>query len=66
MYAKASVQEYWIINLHRSQLEIYRRPESDPLTPSGYRYTEQVVMTAQDIVQPLGIATDIVVQKLLP
>jgi Uma2 family endonuclease len=64
LYANAHVPEYWIINLHRAQVERYRNPEPDPLEPGKYRYTSHQVVTAQDEVDVLG--TVIAVKELLP
>lgn len=59
-YARAGVQEYWILNLVERQLEVYRNP-------SGARYRQSAIYREGDTVSPLA-APDAVIQiaDLLP
>ena len=38
LYARAGVQDYWIVNLIDRVLEVYRDPGQDPSAPYGWRY----------------------------
>jgi len=38
LYARAGVQDYWVVNLVDRVLEVYRGPEPDPGAPFGWRY----------------------------
>src|SRR5437588_198482 len=38
LYARAGVQDYWIVNLIDRVLEVYRDPGPDPSAPYGWRY----------------------------
>lgn len=66
LYAQAQVPNYWIVNLHKSQLEVYRYPEANPQAPMEYRYREQLILTGQDVVQLVGMSAPIAVRELLP
>lgn len=55
MYAKASVPEYWIVNLVDRQLEVYRDPIQDSAHPTGFRYKSVTVLTATESITPLAL-----------
>ncbi len=38
LYACASIQDYWIVNLINKCVEVMRQPTTDPSPPLGYRY----------------------------
>src|SRR6266542_4037817 len=38
LYARAGVEDYWIVNLIDRVLEVYRDPRQDPMAPHGSRY----------------------------
>jgi Uma2 family endonuclease len=54
LYARAGIEDYWIVNLVDSQLEIYRTPAAMSLAPFGWRYTERLVRGAATVVSPLA------------
>jgi Uma2 family endonuclease len=59
-YARAGVQEYWIVNLPERQLEVYR-------DPSGARYRSLTVYGEQETVTPLAAPqASVRVSDLLP
>lgn len=67
LYARARVDDYWIVNLIDRVLEVYRRPIPDPSAPFGWRYASKVVLGPQSSVAPLAAArASIVVSDLLP
>ena len=68
LYARAGIQEYWIVNLVGQQLEIYRAPIADPSAPYGARYQDQVIRARGDnALPPLANAqASIAVADLLP
>jgi Uma2 family endonuclease len=39
LYAKAGISDYWIVNLNRGQLEVYRQPIPDPSRRYGFGYS---------------------------
>ena len=68
LYARAGIQEYWIVNLVGQQLEIYRGPVADPSAPYGARYQNLEVRARGDnALPPLGQPqASIAVADLLP
>ena len=38
LYARAQIQDYWIVNLADGVLEVYREPEPDGTAPFGWRF----------------------------
>lgn len=64
IYAKAGVQEYWILNLSQKQLEVHRSPRK---LESGYQYAETRILTEQDKITPLfAPQASISVAEMLP
>ena len=60
-YARAGIQEYWIVNLVHSQIEVYRLP-----TPEGI-YLESKVYRIGERVAPLNaLEREVAVADLLP
>ena len=66
LYAKAGVQDYWIVRLKTRQLEVYRQPQPDDTQPFGFGYGEKTIYEGDAIVQPLGAASPVAVSMLLP
>jgi Uma2 family endonuclease len=67
LYARAGVQDYWIVNLVDRTLEVYRHPAQDAAGAYGWRYLEVTSLTAPDVVTPLAFPdARIVVAELLP
>ncbi len=66
IYARAGIQEYWIINLPESQIEVYTQPSGPSETPG---YTHRQDYTASDSI-PLMLDGQLVgsflVAELLP
>jgi len=52
-YASARVPDYWILNMRDRQIEVYREPVADPLSPLGFRYSFHRVFTETESVSPL-------------
>jgi putative restriction endonuclease len=46
LYARAAVQDYWVLNLVDRVLEVYRGPEPDPGATFGWRYRSVTRLTA--------------------
>ena len=55
LYAKANIEDYWIINLKDDTLEVYRTPVAAPSQPYGYAYKMVSSLKAQDTVSPLAM-----------
>jgi Uma2 family endonuclease len=66
LYARAGVQDYWIVNVTERVLEVYRDPIADPSAPYGWRYRSVTVLTPPSTVVPLALpSTSIAVTALL-
>jgi Uma2 family endonuclease len=67
LYARAGVEDYWIVNLVDRVLEVYRRPIVDVAAPFGWRYAGTDVLGARASVSALvAPAARISVGDLLP
>ncbi len=67
LYARAGVQDYWIVNLIARVLEVYRDPIQDPSTPYGWRYRSVTMLGPSAVAAPLALpSTRIAVADLLP
>jgi Uma2 family endonuclease len=67
LYARAGIQDYWIVNLLERTLEVHRDPAPDPTAPFGWRYRSVRTLTPADVVSPLALpSVQIVVGDLLP
>ena len=67
LYARAHVEDYWIVNLVERVLEIYREPVADPSAIYGWRYASRAVVGHDASATPLAAPTaSIVVHALLP
>jgi len=67
LYARARLDDYWILNLVDRVLEVYRRAVQDPSAPFGWRYASREVLGPESSVAPLAApSAGIVVSDLLP
>ncbi len=67
LYARASVADYWIVNLPDRRVEVYREPVPDGAAPFGWRYGRAVTFGPAQRVSPLAApAAAIAVADLLP
>jgi Uma2 family endonuclease len=67
LYAKAGVAEYWILNLVKRQLEVYRQPIADNQATYGWHYGEVVTYQPGQSVTPLHAVDQwVAVEDLLP
>jgi Uma2 family endonuclease len=67
LYARAEIQDYWIVNLVDRILEVYRDPGPDPSAPYGWRYRSVTTLAPPAVVVPLAFpATQVAVLDLLP
>jgi Uma2 family endonuclease len=67
LYAKAGVEDYWLVNITGRRLEVRRDPISDPMQPFGFGYRQTVIYTEADSVSPLAEpGVQIRVADLLP
>jgi len=55
IYARAGIQEYWIVNLAERCLEVYRDPAAAPGQASVYRSSQK--LTPSDSIAPLAATT---------
>src|SRR5437870_10115323 len=67
LYARARLDDYWIVNLVDRVVEIYRRAVRDPSAPFGWRYASRQVLGPESSVAPLAApSAGIVVSDHLP
>lgn len=67
VYAAAGVQDYWIVNLVDSVLEVYRQPAPLPDAVAGYPYGSVTRLTADQSITALAAPHhSIAVADLLP
>jgi Uma2 family endonuclease len=67
LYARARLEDTWIVNLVDRVLEVYRRPVPDPSSPFGWRYASREVFRAESSVELLAApGARVLVSDLLP
>ncbi|OLB07913.1 MAG: hypothetical protein DMD98_02600 [Candidatus Rokuibacteriota bacterium] len=67
LYARATIAEYWIVNLVSRALEVYREPARSPAAHDGWKYTRARMLKPGATVSPLAApAARIAVADLLP
>ena len=67
LFARAGIQDYWIVNLVDRVLEVYREPVADPSAIYGWRYRSVTSLSPRNVVAPLAFpAIRIAVSDLLP
>jgi Uma2 family endonuclease len=66
LYARAGVEDYWVVNLVRRRLEVYRAPVPDATQHYGHRYSARTDLTPPATVSPLALPqTAVAVADLL-
>ena len=67
LYARAQLQDYWILNLLSRVLEVYREPRVESSAPFGWRYASTQVLDAASAIAPLAAPdAPVRVSDLLP
>jgi len=67
LYARAGIEDYWIVNVVNRVLEVYRDPGPDAGAAYGWRYRAVTVLEAPAVVSPLAFPPSrIAVADLLP
>ena len=67
LYARARLDDYWIVNLVDRVLEVYRRPIADAQGPFGWRYASRQTLGPDAPAAPLAAPNArITVSDLLP
>lgn len=67
LYARAGLDDYWILDLEGRALEVHREPAPDASAPFGWRYARRLVLDASAHVTPLAVPdARIPVADLLP
>jgi Uma2 family endonuclease len=54
LYARAGIEDYWIVNLVDLQLEVLRQPRPDPSQTYGHGYGQSTILTPPATVNPLA------------
>lgn len=55
LYARARLDDYWIVNLIDRVLEVYRRPVPDSSAPYGWRYASRETLLPDASVELLAV-----------
>lgn len=67
LYARATISDYWIVNLVEGVVEIHRDPEADPSAVFGWRHRSATRLAPPASVAPLAWSrARIAVADLLP
>jgi len=67
LYARAGIEDYWIVNLADRVLEVHRDPDPDPSAAYGWRYRSITTLSGGDVVVPLSFGSSpLAVADLLP
>ena len=67
LYARAGLEDYWIVNLVDGVVEVYREPVADPSAVHGWRYASRTMLGPEASATPLAApAVPIAVSALLP
>jgi len=54
LYARAGIEDYWIVNLLDGAIEIHRDPAPDATAIYGWRYRSIVTVRPPDVATPLA------------
>jgi Uma2 family endonuclease len=67
IYAKAGIQDYWIVNLRDRRIEVYRKPENPIGTEKGWRYASVThLLPGQKVAMLARPSVSFPVRELLP
>jgi Uma2 family endonuclease len=67
LYARAGIQDYWIVNLVDRQVEVHRQPVEDDTQVYRHRYAQKIIARPGETVSPLAAPdAQIAVADLLP
>jgi Uma2 family endonuclease len=67
LYARAGLEDYWIVNLVERVLGVYRQPLVDASAPFGWRYTSHQTLRPGSSIAPLAAPVSaVLVADLLP
>ena len=67
LYARARIEDYWIVNLVDRVVEVYREPGADPSAIHGWHYRSVTTLAPSAVVVPLALpSARIAVADLLP
>src|SRR5688572_16624057 len=67
LYARAGLEEYWLVNLVDRVLEVYREPVADAAAPFGWSYARRELFDGAARVAPLAApGSSVPVSLLLP
>ena len=67
LYARAHLDDYWIVNLIDRVVEVYRQPVPDSSAPYGWRYASREVLAHDALVELLAVPSlRLRVSDLLP
>jgi len=67
LYARAQLEDYWIVNLVDRVLEVYRQPMRDSASVFGWRYGSRQRLSAESSITPLAApGVSVRVSDLLP
>jgi len=66
LYARAGIPEFWLVNLVDRHDEVRRDPRPAPGAPFGWEYADVQILLPGASILPIGAATPVLVDDLLP
>ncbi|MEL6382364.1 MAG: Uma2 family endonuclease [Cyanobacteria bacterium J06626_18] len=67
LYAKASISEYWVLNIGDRQLEVYTDPVPDATATYGFSYNSYQLYKPGQSAAPIGMVSQaIAIEDVLP
>jgi Uma2 family endonuclease len=67
LYARAGIEDYWVVNLVDRVVEVYRDPVPDPSAPHGWRYGSVETLAPPSTISPRQLSRAVIaIASLLP
>jgi len=67
IYARAGVEEYWIVDLNARRVEVRREPRADATQPLGFGYRTLLYLNDTDTLAPLAASNvSLAIADILP
>jgi Uma2 family endonuclease len=54
LYARAGVPDYWVVDVDKRVVKVFRAPVADAAQQSGYGYAEHFEVSQNDVISPLA------------
>lgn len=67
LYAAGGIADYWVVDLNRGQLIVFRDPQADASAKYGHSYFQRTILGRGKSIAPLAVpTTPVAVADLLP